>query len=80
MRKLLALAGALTLGYIVSACGGSWFVGAIFGAALGVVLANVFWSGKASASKRVGVKKQPGTEPGLSPLHSLLRQKPGNRR
>ena len=46
MRKVLALAGALTLGYIVSACGGSWFVGAIFGAALGVVLANVFWSGE----------------------------------
>ena len=74
MRKLLALAGALTLGYIVSACGGSWLVGAIFGAALGVVLANVFWSGKASASKRAGVKKQPGTEPVTQPAPTKTRQ------
>ena len=74
MRKLLALAGALILGYTVSACSGTWFAGAIFGAALGALLPNLFWNRKASASKRVGFEKQPGTKPLKKPAPTKTRQ------
>ena len=73
MRKLLALAGALTLGYAVSACGGSWFAGAIFGALLGSV-SPTFSKSKASASKRVGIKKQAQTEPVTRPAQTKSQQ------
>jgi hypothetical protein len=74
MRKLLALAGALALGYIVSGCGGTWFAGAIFGAVLGAVLPSFFRSRKPSASKRVGVKKQARTEPVRQPVSTKSRR------
>ena len=74
MWKLLALAGALTLGYVVSACGGNWFVGACVGAVLGAVLPNFLSSRNAPASNRVEIKKKPGTGPVIQPAPTKTRQ------